>query len=82
MADIRKMYLDLISDYTGFESDLDYHKNLSNENMLYSLKVIKENNFDNDLENLENDKPLQSIYNRFCTLISIFESLGIKADSH
>lgn len=71
MADIKQLYFELIQDYNPFE-DMNEHKNINLSQMLYNLIEIKKNNFDFiDLDTMK-------IYNRFTTLIDIFESLGIK----
>lgn len=71
MADIKKLYIELIQDYDPFE-DITEHEHLNNNQMLYNLIEIKKNNFNYI------DKSTLTIYNRFKTLIDIFQALGIK----
>lgn len=71
MADIKKLYIELMQDYDPFD-DIEEHKKYTTSQMLYNLIEIKNNNFDYiDEESFE-------IYNRFKTLIEIFQSLGVK----
>lgn len=70
MADIKKLYLELITDYDPF-TDINEHKKLELCEMLYNLEEIKKN----DLE--ESDDYI--LINRFNTLIELFHVLGYNA---
>lgn len=71
MADIKKLYIELIHEYDPFD-DIEEHKKYNTSQMLYNLIEIKNNNFDYI------DEESFKIYNRFKTLIDIFQSLGVK----
>ena len=71
MYHLKQIYLDLIADYDPF-TDISEHTNLTCGQMLYNLIEIKKNNFDFiDLDTMK-------LYDRFTTLIYLFESLGFK----
>lgn len=72
MIDVRKLYIELISDYEPFE-DISEHENLTESEMLYNLIEIKENN---GIENIETEED-QYIYDRFLSLIALFKAQGV-----
>jgi len=65
MADIRKLYIDFISDLDPF-TDITEHENMSIKSMLYNLNEIKKN---------WNFEPSDPLYNRINTLIDLFTIL-------
>lgn len=69
MADIKKLYIDLITDYDPY-TDINELLNSSPSEMLYNMIEIQRNNI-----NSIDDK---AIVNRFNTLIELFKALGIK----
>ena len=69
MADIKKLYIDLITDYDPY-TDINELLNSSPSEMLYNMIEIQRNNIDSI-----DDK---AIVNRFNTLIELFKALGIK----
>jgi hypothetical protein len=71
MADIRKLYFDLIKDYDPFE-DISEHENMTESEMLYNLEEIAENN---DIDNCDTIEE-EMIRDRFYTLIDLFHALG------
>ena len=74
MADIRKLYLELIHDYAPYE-DMTEHESMTECEMLYNLIEIRENN---DIDIIDNEDD-QIIYDRFNTLIDLFKALGYNA---
>lgn len=72
MACIRKLYFDLINDFDPYYDESEIH-NISNSDMLYNLKEMKNNYTIDDLK----DNELLSIYNRINTLIDLFQALKI-----
>lgn len=69
MADIKKLYIDLITDYDPY-TDINELLNSSPSEMLYNMIEIQRNN----IESIDD----KSIVNRFNTLIELFKALGIK----
>lgn len=69
MADIKKMYIDLITDYDPY-TDINDLLNSSPSEMLYNMIEIQRNN----IESIDD----KAIVNRFNTLIELFKALGIK----
>jgi len=69
MADIKKLYIDLITDYDPY-TDINELLNSSPSEMLYNMTEIQRNN----IESIDD----KSIVNRFNTLIELFKALGIK----
>ena len=69
MADIKKMYIDLITDYDPY-TDINELLNSSPSEMLYNMMEIQRNN----IESINDE----AIVNRFNTLIELFKALGIK----
>lgn len=65
MADIRKLYIDFISDLDPF-TDITEHENMSIKSMLYNLNEIKKD---------WNFAPSDPLYNRINTLIDLFTIL-------
>ena len=71
MADIRKLYFDLIDDiYPYAECYEDIDRNMSESEMLYNL-IEMEKDMINDSDTIEDR-------NRINTLIELFRALGIK----
>ncbi len=69
MADIKKLYIDLITDYDPY-TDINELLNSSPSEMLYNMIEIQRNN----IESIDD----KAIINRFYTLIELFKALGIK----
>jgi hypothetical protein len=69
MADIKKLYIDLITDYDPY-TDINELLNSSPSEMLYNMIEIQRNN----IESIDD----KAIINRFNTLIELFKALGIK----
>ena len=69
MADIKKLYIDLITDYDPY-IDINELLNNSPSEMLYNMIEIQRNN----IASIDD----KAIVNRFNTLIEIFKALGIK----
>ncbi len=69
MADIKKLYIDLITDYDPY-ADINELLNSSPSEMLYNMIEIQRNN----IESIDD----KAIINRFNTLIELFKALGIK----
>lgn len=69
MADIKKLYIDLITDYDPY-TDINELLNNSPSEMLYNMMEIQRNN----IESIDD----KAIVNRFNTLIELFKALGIK----
>jgi hypothetical protein len=69
MADIKKLYIDLITDYDPY-TDINELLNSSPSEMLYNMIEIQRNN----IESIDDE----AIVNRFNTLIELFKALGIK----
>lgn len=69
MADIKKLYIDLITDYDPY-TDINELLNSSPSEMLYNMMEIQRNN----IESIDDE----AIVNRFNTLIELFKALGIK----
>lgn len=69
MADIKKLYIDLITDYDPY-TDINELLNSSPSEMLYNMMEIQRNN----IESIDD----KAIVNRFNTLIELFKALGIK----
>lgn len=74
MADIRKLYFDLLNDYDPFHENEEVDYNISESQMLYNLLEIKKNN---GIENYDNEQE-KKIYYRFISLINVMQLLGIK----
>ena len=69
MADIKKLYIDLITDYDPY-TDINELLNSSPSEMLYNMMEIQRNN----IESIDDE----AMVNRFNTLIELFKALGIK----
>lgn len=76
MADIRKLYIDLIQDYDPY-TDIHEHNNLSNSAMLYNLQNLQKD-FLCLVDFADFSKASIDLLNRCNTLIDLFEALGIK----
>ena len=75
MADIRKLYFDLIDDiYPYAECYEDIDRNMSESEMLYNLCCISQLNFTFPIE----DEDVKQDYNRIMTLIDLLTILGFK----
>lgn len=77
MADIKKLYIELIQDYDPY-IDIQEHVNISSSAMLYNLlNLQKDFKCLVDFSNYE--KSSIDLLNRCNSLIDIFQALGIKA---
>ena len=76
MADIKKLYIELIQDYDPY-TDINEHVNLTDSGMLYNLLNLQKD-FDCLVDFSDFSESAIDLLNRCNTLIDIFQALGIK----
>lgn len=76
MADIKKLYIELIQDYDPY-IDIQEHNNISSSAMLYNLLNLQKD-FTCLVDFSDYSKSSIDLLNRCNSLINIFQALGIK----